>query len=238
MRDLARRTFGGLKRDVARESFRDDHVHDALADVVPFDKADIVEERKIALAQDLPGLAHLLEAFHLLNADVQQADGRPLAPEQDARHRRAHHRKIDEMCRVGADAGAQVEHNRFATHRRPARRNRGPVDPGQGLELEFCQRHERTGVAGGHGKVGLPAFHRVDRHRHRGLPAPLPQRLALELRPRVDQRLDQGAVPEQEEFNARVPVERTLRAGDDHGRTMVAPHGVERDTNLIRHRRP
>ena len=61
---------------------------------------------------------------------------------------------------------------------------------------------------------------------------------ALSCGPRVEQRLDQRAVAEQQEFDAGMAVERNLRPGNDHGRTKVAPHGVERDTNLIRHGRP
>ena len=47
-----------------------------------------------------------------------------------------------------------------------------------------------------------------------------------------------GAVAEQQEFDVGVAVERDLGARNDHGRTKIAPHGVERDTNLIRHGRP
>ena len=144
----------------------------------------------------------------------------------------------------------------LAADGRPARRDRGPVDPGHGLELEFRERHHRAGIAGGDRKVRLAAFDRIDGHRHRRLPSALAQRLArlgvhrdrhvgmedargrLELRPRVEQRLDQGAVAEQQKLDARMPVERDLRPGNDHGRSEIAPHGVERNTNLIRHERP
>ena len=37
MCNLTGRAFGGLQRNIARETFRDDHVDDALPDVVTFD---------------------------------------------------------------------------------------------------------------------------------------------------------------------------------------------------------
>ena len=131
-------------------------------------------------------------------------------------------------------ASAPIEAPRSSTidaprTRRPARRDRRPVDAGHGLELEFRDRHQRAGIAGGDRDVGLATLHGVDRHPHRGLPAALAQRLArlgvhrdrdvgmddarrrLELRTRFDQRLDQGAVAEQQEFDAGMAVERDLR---------------------------
>ena len=72
----------------------------------------------------------------------------PFKPEQDARHGRTHHCKVDEVFGVGADRRADVEHDQLAAQRRPQRRDRGPVDPRQGFELELRHRHQRAGIAG------------------------------------------------------------------------------------------
>ena len=50
--DLLGGALGGLQRDVAGEAFGDHDVDGALADVVAFDEAVIVEVRQIAFAQD------------------------------------------------------------------------------------------------------------------------------------------------------------------------------------------
>ena len=61
--NLTRRAFGGLQRDIAGEAFGHDDVGRALADVVAFDEADVVEIAAAALAQHAAGLAHLLRAL-------------------------------------------------------------------------------------------------------------------------------------------------------------------------------
>ena len=58
---------------------------------------------------------------------------------------------------------------------------------------------------------------------------------ALRRRPARDQRLDHGAVAEQDEFGIGVPVERDIGSGHDHRCAVVAPHGVKRDADLIGH---
>ena len=60
------------------------------------------------------GFAHLLEAFDLFDADIEEADRRPFEAEQHARHGGAHHREIDQMLGIGADRGADIEHDGFA----------------------------------------------------------------------------------------------------------------------------
>ena len=59
LRELARGAFRGLERDIAGEAFGHHHVDRALADIVAFDEAVIVEMREMAIAQNAPGLAHL-----------------------------------------------------------------------------------------------------------------------------------------------------------------------------------
>ena len=49
------------------------------------------------------------------------------------------------------------------------------------------------------------------------------------------QRLDLGAVAEQQEFAVGMPRQRELGARHDNRRPMIAPHGVERDADLLGH---
>ena len=58
------------------------------------------------------GLADFLVALHLLDADIEQPDGRPLQVEQHARHGAAHDRQRHQMMRIAADGGAEIEHHR------------------------------------------------------------------------------------------------------------------------------
>ena len=136
--DLPGGALGGLERDVAGEAFGDHHVDRALADVVAFDEADDIRDRAGPLAQDPAGFAHLLVALHLLDTDIEKPDGRALEAEQHARHGAAHDGEIDEMLGIGADRGADVEHDQFAAQRRPQRRDRRPLDARQRLEVEFA----------------------------------------------------------------------------------------------------
>ncbi len=110
--DLAGCAFGGLERDVAGKALGDDDVDLALADIIALDKALIVEFRKTLFAKDAAGLAHVFETLDLLDADIEEADGRAIDAEQNARRRRAHDRKINQMSGIGADRGADIEHDR------------------------------------------------------------------------------------------------------------------------------
>ena len=77
----------------------------------------------------------------------------------DARHGAAHHRELDEVLRIGADRGADVEHDRFAAHRRPERGDGRPLDPGAwSCRQNLRHRHQRAGVAGGDRDIGLAAL--------------------------------------------------------------------------------
>ena len=142
-RELTRRAFRDLDRDVAGKSFGDDDVDHALADVVALDEADILEIRQACLAQDAAGVAHLLQPLDLLHADVEEADRGPLEIEHDARHGAAHHRHVDDVLGIGTDRGAHVEHDRLAPQRRPQAGDRRPLDPRHGLEIELAPSPSR-----------------------------------------------------------------------------------------------
>ena len=129
--DLARRAFRGLERDIAGKAFGDDDVDLAAADIVAFDKTLIVEIGQVFFAQDAAGLAHLFETLGLFDADIEKAHGRPRQAEQDPRGGGAHDGEIDQVFGIGADRGADIEHDRLAAQRRPQRRDRRPLDTGQ-----------------------------------------------------------------------------------------------------------
>src|SRR5271156_581484 len=74
--ELPRGAFGGFKRDIAGKPFGHDNIDFALADIVAFDEALIIEIGQRLLAQDAAGLAHLFQAFGLLGTDIEVTDGR------------------------------------------------------------------------------------------------------------------------------------------------------------------
>ncbi len=131
--------------------------------------------------------------------------------------------------------------------------DRRPLDALDHLEIEARHGHQRAGIAGRDHDIGLALLHRVDRQPHRGLPAPVAQRLArlvvhadrhlgmhqlrvgLEPRQALEQGLHHGAVAEQQEFDIGMAGERNIGARQDDRGTMVAAHGVKRDANLIGH---
>ena len=252
--NLARRALGGFQRDIAGKALGHDDVDRALADVVALDKAEILEAGQFFVAQHAAGFAHLFEAFRFLDADIEKADARPFDAEQDARGRGTHHRQIDEMLGVGADRGADIEHDRLPAQGRPQRRDRRPLDARQCLEIEFRHRHQRAGIAARHHHVGIAFLHRIDGEPHRGLPAPVAQRLArlilhadgnlgvddarggFERGPRLHQRSDQRRVAEEPELAFGMARQSQIGAGDDHGRTVVSPHRIERNADLVWHR--
>ena len=88
-RHLLCRALGRLERDVARIAFDHDDIDDALADLVAFHEAAVVDG-KIVLLEPGMRLPDLLDALDLFHADVEQAHARALDAEQGARHGRAH----------------------------------------------------------------------------------------------------------------------------------------------------
>ena len=134
--------------------------------------------------------------------------------------------------------------------------DRRALDPRHGAQVELRHRHQGAGVAGRDRDIGLALLHRVDREPHRRLPAALAQRLArlvvhldhdvgvdeprgrLQPRPRVEQRRDHGLVAEQHELGVGMAGKRKIGPGNDDRRPDVAPHGVERNSDLLGHVRP
>ena len=120
--DLPGGAFGRLQRDIAGKALDDHDVDDALADLVALDEAAIFE-RQVGALQPGVRLTHFLDALDLLDADIEQADGRPLDVEQRSCHGRAHEREIAELAGAGADVGADVEHDAFGFDGRPQGRD-------------------------------------------------------------------------------------------------------------------
>jgi len=101
--------------------------------------------------------------------------------------------------------------------------------------------------------VGLALLDRVDGEPHRRLPAATAQRLArfvvhldhdigvhdacggFEPRALADQRGNHRLVAEHYEFSVGVTRERDIGTGHNHSRPEVAPHGIERNSDLLSH---
>ena len=71
--DLASGTLGGLERDVAGKAFGDHDIDLAGADVVTFDKADIIEIGQLPLAQHPTGFAHFFQSLHFFHTDIEKS---------------------------------------------------------------------------------------------------------------------------------------------------------------------
>ena len=71
------------------------------------------------------------------------------------------------MLRSAIDIGTEIQHVRVAIDRRQRRTDRRPVNTRQHLEHEAGNRHERTGIAGGHTGVGITGLDLVDGDPHR-----------------------------------------------------------------------
>ena len=165
--DHLRHPLGSLEQRVADEAVADHHVGRSLEDVVAFDVAVIVEA---ARAQQLGGLLDRLVALDVLDADIEQADRRPLLVLDRAYEHRAHDAELHELLRRAVDIGAEVEHVGVAAfHVGQHGGDRRPVDARQGLQHEARDRHQRAGVAGAHARMRLAALYEVDRHAHGGI---------------------------------------------------------------------
>src|SRR5512144_2485381 len=93
--DLLSGSLGGLQGDVAGEAVGDHHVGGAMTDIVAFDKATEFDGQRRVLQRGVGGL-DLIQSLDLLDADIEEADGRPLHAEQSPRHGRSHQRELDE----------------------------------------------------------------------------------------------------------------------------------------------
>ena len=145
------------------------------------------------------------------------------------------------MLRVGADGRPDVEHDQFAAHRRPDRRDRRALDRRHRVQAEFRHRHQGAGVAGGDRAIGRARFHRLDRLPHRRDAPPAAQRLArpvghldrdvgvkearfpgqpgMALKEGPNRRL----LAKQQKRDVGAPFERDRAAGHDNRRRTISP---------------
>ena len=209
--------------------------------------------RQWILAEDAAGFTDRLEALDLFHADVEQPHARPVDLMEHTGHRAAHHRHVDQLFRIRPDRRAKIKHDAGALHGRPKCGNRRALDPRQHSQIELGHRHQRAGVAGRHRDVGLAFLDRVDGEPHGRLPAAVAQRLTrlivhpnrdvgvdepasrFELRMGGEQRFDPAPVADQDERAVGMLRQRQRRAGNDHRGSMVTPHGVERDADVLGH---
>ena len=178
--DLPCGALRGLERDVAGKAFGHHHVDRPLADIVALDEADIVEMRRLTARAGCgrpraPASSPFTSSTPILRSPTR----RPVEAEQHPRHGAAHHGEIDQVLGIGADRGAEVEHDRVA----PAASARCAAIAGRSIpamvsQVEFGHRHQRAGIAGRDRDVGVALLDGVDGEPHRGLPAALAQRLA------------------------------------------------------------
>ena len=219
----------------------------------PSTKSYIIEIGQLLLTQNAARFADRFQAFDFFDADIEQTHGRPRNAEQDARGRGSHHGEIDQVFGIRADRGADVEHDQFAAQGRPQRRDRGPVDPRQHLELELRHRHQRAGIARRYRHIGFALLDRLDRQPHRRFPAAIAQRLArlvfhahrdvgvdearggLERRARGQERRHQRGVAEKSKFAFGMTGQSEFSAGNNDSGAMVSPHRVESNADLLRH---
>jgi hypothetical protein len=252
-RDLPRRSFGRLQRDISGEAFRDHHIDGAEADIIPFDEADVIEIGEIGLAQHAPCLADRLQALDFLDTHVEETDKGLVDVEHHARHGGAHHGKIGQMLGVGTDIRADIEHDALATRIGPDDRERRAIDTGHGAKAKGRHGHERAGVPGRDGDIGLFFLHRLDGEPHRRFPPAGPQGLTRfvvhlhgdigvveggeipDARIAVEKRHHLALAPVEHIADVGAPLARDRGAGHQRFRTMVAPHQVERDADGLGH---
>ncbi len=254
LRDLARSALRGLERDVACKALGNDHVHRALAEIVALHEAVIVEVSERRVAQDLACLAHLFLPLHLLDADVEQPDGRFFEVIQRTRHGRAHHGEIDQLGSIGPDIGTDIEHHAFALQGRPQRSHGRPLDPFQRAQAEPRHRHQRAGIARRNAERRLARLHRLDRVPHARFAAAMAQGLAglfvhadgnlamaqlrslLQRRVSFQKRADHGLVAEQDEAQVRLAHQRDFGPAQHHRSAVIAAHSIQRNIQGRCHR--
>ena len=252
MPDHLREALGGLERDVAHEPVTDHDVDAAEVDAVAF---HVAGEVQLARAQQLSGLLHDLIALDRLGPDVEQPDARPLAVLDGRNEDRAHHRELEQMLGSAIRARTEIEHVGLPRQRREHGDERGPIDAGERPQHEVRGGHQRAGIPSAHRGVRLAALHEVDRHSHRRVLLAFHRRRRLLVHPHdlarmphanarrgwgtvaAQLRFDRFAQADEDHRCLGIRFEKAERSGNDHGRTMVAAHAIDRQRDLAcRHR--
>ena len=251
--DEAGGALGGLQGDIAREAVGDHDIDFAARQLVALGKAIEAHRQVGCLAQHRGGFLELVGALQLLGADVEQLDPGRCDFEHGAGIGGAHDRELDEVLRVAFGVGAKVEHDQVLVAEAGQQRSEGgAVDPRHGAQRELGDGHQRAGVAGRQGGVGMVVLHRVDRHAHRRAARPADRLARLFARgdclgrvvdgDRAGDRLvarqlgiDQRLVTVKVEQERGILATRGGDPGDDCRRADVASHGVDRDPRAGSH---
>ena len=219
----------------------------------PSTKPTYSKLRPAFLAQDAAGLAYLFQPLGLLDADIEQAHGRPIEVEQHARHRAAHGGEIDEVR-----ASAPIEAPRSSTIDAPRSVGHsaaiaGRSIPGIVLRLNFAIAISAPVLPADTATSASPFFtasmashiddfQRPLRSAWLGLSSIWTTTSLWTSREAACSRgraASSGAttrlVAKQEKLDVGVPGQRQLGAWNDHAAPVVTPHGVERDADFSGH---
>jgi hypothetical protein len=251
-RQLPGRPFGSLERDIAGEPLGHHHIDGALAEVVAFDEADILD-RQLEFPQLPSGFLDLFDSLDLLDPDIEQAHGRSLDSEQTTRQCLAHDGEVHQLIGIRPDRRPDIEHDALAPERGPDGGDGRPVDPRHGVENDLGHRHHRSGIAGRNRHVRLPPLHRLDCLPH-AADTPSPQQRLARLVLHADRNLgmvnrrlggdgrivrqqtaDPGSVAIKPELDLRMALKRQGRAWKHHIGPEVAAHRIQRYHNLLSH---
>src|SRR6185437_9285168 len=82
--------LGCLQRDVAGETFGDENVDGALAQIVALDEALIAHVWQVDFPQNAPSRLNLLDPLDLFGPDIEETHRGRVDVEYNSRHRRAH----------------------------------------------------------------------------------------------------------------------------------------------------
>ena len=252
---MSRRALRRLQRDVAGKALGDRDVDGALAEVVALDEAVIVEARVVQLAQDAPRLAHLLDALDLLDPDVEQPDASGARRPKTERAMAAPITAKSTSMRASAPIVAPTSSTMlspFSVGQIAAIAGRSM--PGSAFRQKRRHRHQRAGVAGRDGRVGL---------RRRAPPGPSATSTTSSApcaapgsacRPSARSRRNDGmpncrarcgcasstgrtasSSPKITKRRSGRRSDRDRRAADHHLGAGIAAHGVERNRDSFRH---
>src|SRR5690606_36315611 len=243
--DLTGGALRSLERDVARESFGNDDIDRALADIVAFDEAVISHRGHVSLTQHAACVLDLLLALDLLDPYIEKANRWLIDTEYGTRHGGAENGEIDQLLRIRADGGSYIEHNAFGAQRRPDRGDGRAINRGHGIQAELRHGHQRASVAGRDAGIGGTALDRFDRLPHGRLPSAAPQGLARlvihpdrdfagyelapvsELRKPAEFRANGFLYPVDYEAHIRAAGGDRHKRRNDHIRPVVAAHGTD-----------
>ncbi len=157
------------------------------------------------------------------------------------------------MPRVAADGRPKIKDDRFASHRRPDRGDRRAADPWHHLQANFCHGHQGASIAGRKRNIGFVLLYGLNGEPHRRCSPTSTQRLTRlgvhpnrnpgmaqggdPGKPRLgnEERLDLGGIAKKQKSHIWPPPQGAGGTWNDHFRSMVAAHSVERNSYWLGH---